>query len=79
MAKQTNGEQPEGPRAPRLHGDLLQTTLLAYLRQWNAYGYQLAQQLESSVDGLDARGLKLAMDTMDIEAQRIQAFVASRD
>ena len=29
----------------RLTGDLLSTTLLAYLRNWNAYGYQLAQQL----------------------------------
>ena len=29
----------------RLHGDLLTTTLLAFLRNWNAYGYQLAQQL----------------------------------
>lgn len=29
----------------RMHGDLLTTTLLAFLRNWNAYGYQLAQQL----------------------------------
>jgi len=29
----------------RLHGDLLTTTLLAFLRNWNAYGYQLSQQL----------------------------------
>jgi poly-beta-hydroxybutyrate-responsive repressor len=29
----------------RLTGDLLSTTLLAFLRNWNAYGYQLAQQL----------------------------------
>ena len=28
-----------------MHGDLLTTTLLAFLRNWNAYGYQLAQQL----------------------------------
>jgi poly-beta-hydroxybutyrate-responsive repressor len=29
----------------RMHGDLLTTTLLAFLRNWNAYGYQLTQQL----------------------------------
>jgi PadR family transcriptional regulator PadR len=32
----------------RLHGDLLTTTLLAFLRNWNAYGYQLAQQLSEA-------------------------------
>ena len=32
----------------RLHGDLLTTTLLAFLRNWNAYGYQLAQQLSQA-------------------------------
>lgn len=30
---------------PRLHGDLLVSTLLAFLRNWNAYGYQLMQEL----------------------------------
>jgi poly-beta-hydroxybutyrate-responsive repressor len=30
---------------PRLHGNLLSSTLLAYLRNWNAYGYQLVQEL----------------------------------
>jgi len=39
--KEENGQAGEF----RLHGDLLSTTLLAYLRNWNAYGYQLAQQL----------------------------------
>lgn len=45
-------EDPHKPTASpfgftpfRLHGDLLTTTLLAFLRNWNAYGYQLAQQL----------------------------------
>jgi poly-beta-hydroxybutyrate-responsive repressor len=33
-----------GP-APRLKGDLLSSSLLAYLRQWNAYGYQLVREL----------------------------------
>ena len=32
----------------RMHGDLLTTTLLAFLRNWNAYGYQLAQQLSQA-------------------------------
>ena len=31
--------------APRLHGDLLATSLLGLLRDWNAHGYQLAQRL----------------------------------
>ena len=41
-------ERPEPPAPFRLHGDLLSTTLLAYLRNWNAYGYQLAQQLSEA-------------------------------
>ena len=36
----------ESPAAPRLHGDLLTTSLLAMLRGWNAYGYQLSQRLK---------------------------------
>lgn len=36
-----NGASP----APRLTGDLLSSSLLAYLRRWNAYGYQLVQEL----------------------------------
>ena len=31
--------------SPRLHGDLLSSSLLAFLRRWNAYGYQLVQEL----------------------------------
>jgi len=39
-------EQPEeNPFRPRLHGDLLASSLLAFLRRWNAYGYQLVQEL----------------------------------
>lgn len=30
---------------PRLHGDLLSTSLLAFLKNWDAYGYQLNQKL----------------------------------
>jgi poly-beta-hydroxybutyrate-responsive repressor len=38
-------ESEEAPRQPRLHGDLLATSLLGLLRDWNAHGYQLAQRL----------------------------------
>ena len=34
-----------GRSGPRLTGDLLSSSLLAYLRRWNAYGYQLVQEL----------------------------------
>ncbi len=30
---------------PRLHGEMLSTSLLAFLKNWNAYGYQLGQRL----------------------------------
>ena len=33
---------------PRLHGELLATSLLAFLKGCNAYGYQLAQQLNAT-------------------------------
>lgn len=43
-------ESPESAPAaaenrPRLHGELLSTSLLAFLKNWNAYGYQLSQQM----------------------------------
>lgn len=46
----------DGPETPfRLHGDLLSTTLLAFLRNWNAYGYQLSQQLvEAGLPAFDS-------------------------
>ena len=34
-----------GETAPRLHGEMLATSLLAFLKGCNAYGYQLARQL----------------------------------
>jgi poly-beta-hydroxybutyrate-responsive repressor len=42
-----NGRGPDKtpPFSPRLHGDLLSSSLLAFLRRWNAYGYQLVQEL----------------------------------
>lgn len=33
---------------PRLHGEMLSTSLLAFLKGWNAYGYQLAQKLSQA-------------------------------
>jgi len=42
-------DDPTPPAAPelkpRLHGELLSTSLLAFLKNWNAYGYQLSQRL----------------------------------
>lgn len=53
VKRRDDAEQPATPF--RLHGDLLTTTLLAFLRQWNAYGYQLAQQLaEAGLPAFDS-------------------------
>ena len=41
-------DAPEEQKEIRLHGDLLSTTLLAFLRNSNAYGYQLSQQLSEA-------------------------------
>jgi len=46
-----NGRGPNDkatPFSPRLHGDLLSSSLLAFLRRWNAYGYQLVQELSKA-------------------------------
>ncbi len=49
MAKSKDKDAAAAPGWPfRLHGDLLTTSLLAFLRNWNAYGYQLAQQLNAA-------------------------------
>jgi PadR family transcriptional regulator, regulatory protein PadR len=40
-----DGQPTNGAFQPRLAGDLLSSSLLAYLRRWNAYGYQLVQEL----------------------------------
>lgn len=54
MVKSTKAEQP-AEQPFRMHGDLLTTTLLAMLRNWNAYGYQLAQQLaEAGLPAFDS-------------------------
>jgi len=40
---------PDHPsNTPRLHGELLSTSLLAFLKNWTAYGYQLTQRLAES-------------------------------
>ena len=44
MAQQKTESEPQDVR-PRLHGELLSTSLLAFLKNWNAYGYQLTQRL----------------------------------
>ncbi|MBI5285282.1 MAG: helix-turn-helix transcriptional regulator [Chloroflexi bacterium] len=56
MAARKEQEQPQQKEQGfRMHGDLLTTTLLALLRNWNAYGYQLAQQLaEAGLPAFDS-------------------------
>ena len=44
MASRSTEDGNQGVH-PRLHGELLSTSLLAFLKNWNAYGYQLAQRL----------------------------------
>ena len=55
-----NGRKPDrdsadAPLQPRMTGDLLSSSLLALLRRWNAYGYQLVRELgKSGLAGFDA-------------------------
>lgn len=47
-SREENGarrEEAGGLHQPRLTGELLSSSLLAFLRRWNAYGYQLVQEL----------------------------------
>jgi PadR family transcriptional regulator PadR len=54
MVKSTRADEAN-EKGFRMHGDLLTTTLLAMLRNWNAYGYQLAQQLaEAGLPAFDS-------------------------
>ncbi len=47
--RQGEGEAPDhGVRQPRLQRDLLASSLLAFLRNWPAYGYQLVRELSKS-------------------------------
>ena len=53
MAEDKKGPPRDQPF--RLHGDLLTTTLLAFLKNWNAYGYQLTQRLaEAGLPAFDS-------------------------
>ena len=48
-----NGHGPDVQ--PRMTGDLLTSSLLAFLRRWNAYGYQLVQELgKAGLPGFDS-------------------------
>ena len=40
---ETDADGENSHRRPRLHGDLLASSLLAFLRNWPAYGYQLVR------------------------------------
>jgi poly-beta-hydroxybutyrate-responsive repressor len=40
-----NPENDAPEAKPRLHGEMLATSLLAFLKGWNAYGYELTQRL----------------------------------
>ncbi len=44
-AEERNGGNGGNGRQPRLQGDLLASSLLAFLRNWPAYGYQLVREL----------------------------------
>ena len=47
--RRSGGEAPDqGVRQPRLQRDLLASSLLAFLRNWPAYGYQLVRELSKS-------------------------------
>ena len=55
MADTSAGSEKATHAAPRLHGDLLSTTLLAFLKSANAYGYQLTQLLtEAGLPAFDS-------------------------
>lgn len=45
MSESSESPPPAAEVRPRLHGELLSTSLLAFLKNWNAYGYQLSQQM----------------------------------
>src|SRR3989304_6364366 len=45
---ETDGGGENSRRQPRLHGDLLASSLLAFLRNWPAYGYQLGRELSKA-------------------------------
>jgi poly-beta-hydroxybutyrate-responsive repressor len=46
--QEADSEGENSHRQPRLHGDLLASSLLAFLRNWPAYGYQLVRELSQA-------------------------------
>lgn len=49
MAKNPTQDKDQGPfQSPRLHGEMLATSLLAFLRGWNGHGYELAKRLSDA-------------------------------
>jgi PadR family transcriptional regulator PadR len=48
MREMTNETENALPRAARLHGELLATSLLAFLKSCDAYGYELTQRLSEA-------------------------------
>ena len=53
-ARKGRGDNGEA-MTPRLTGDLLTSSLLAFLRRWNAYGYELVQELgKAGLPGFDS-------------------------
>ena len=41
-------DEKNGHSGMRLHGEMLSTSILAMLREWNAHGYQLSKRLAES-------------------------------
>lgn len=51
---------------PRLHGDLLSTSLLALLRAYNAYGYELGKRLaEAGLSNYDSGTIYRTLRQLD--------------
>ena len=48
MAQNGTKTDSGGAKEPRLHGELLSTSILAALRDWNAHGYELGKRLENA-------------------------------
>jgi poly-beta-hydroxybutyrate-responsive repressor len=62
------GANEDGGGAPRtrLHGDMLTTTLLAFLKASNAYGYELTQRLaEAGLPPFDSAAVYRALRQME--------------
>ena len=55
VARNGRGRSRTAAKEPRLTGDLLSSSLLAFLRRSNAYGYALVQQLaKAGLPGFDS-------------------------